>query len=255
MYELKQRGVFSSIQAFPFEWVRVVPMRAEMYDFRTHTWQYDWKSRRPHIGSFSFSEFTPSPKGKFDSIDLSIIKQLQLDPNTSLIEVQKKLQVNYKTLAWHNRKHLVGAGLLKGYLINWPGGRFDPQLGKAQHRRHKYMWVELLVRGVTETARMELMAKVNRLPFVWLEAGGGQNYFAQIAFPLETMTEALGFIKEAVSPVRGKAVWHFMDQTDALRFTIVPKLYDSATKKWKFDRAELLNRFEKLALEIKGTTS
>jgi len=108
---------------------------------------------------------------------------------------------------------------------------------------------------VTETERMALVAKVKRLPFVWLEEGGEQNYFAQIAFPMETMTEALGFIKEAVSPIRQKATWHFMDQTDALRFTIVPKLYDSATKKWKFDRAELLNRFEKLVLEIKGTTS
>ena len=99
------------------------------------------------------------------------------------------------------------------------------------------------------------MAKVNRLPFVWLEAGGGQNYFAQIAFPMETMAEALEFIREVVSPVRQKATWHFLDQTNALRFTIVPKLYDSEAKKWKFDKAELLSRFDKLVLEIKGTTS
>ena len=101
---------------------------------------------------------------------------------------------------------------------------------------------------------MELMAKVNRLPFVWLEAGG-QNYFAQIAFPMETMTEALGFIKEAVSPVRQKATWHFMDQTNALRFSMMPTLYDRETKRWMFNQDVLLAKFDRLVLEIKGTTS
>ena len=43
-----------------------------------------------------------------------------------------------------------------------------------------------------------------------------------------------------------------MDQTNALRFTIVPKLYNSEAKKWKFDKPELLGRFDKLVLEIKG---
>jgi hypothetical protein len=116
------------------------------------------------------------------------------------------------------------------------------------------MWIELLIRGVTETERMRVMANVSRLPFVWLEAGG-QNYFAQIAFPIDTLTEALGFIKELVSPVREKATWHFMDQANALRFSIVPSLYDKENKKWNFNQAELLNKFDKLVMEIKGMTS
>ena len=116
------------------------------------------------------------------------------------------------------------------------------------------MWVELLARDITENERMELMAKVNRLPFVWLEAGG-QSYFAQIAFPSETITEALGFIKEVVSPIKQKVIWHFMDQANALRFSIVPSLYNQEEKKWNFNQVELLNRFDKLVLEIKGMTS
>jgi hypothetical protein len=183
-----------------------------------------------------------------------LIKQLQIDPDASLIEAGDRLQLNYKTLTWHYRMHLVKYGLLKGYLVNWAGTRYDPKLEKALHRRHKYMWLELLVSGVTETERMQLMAKVNQLPFVWFEAGG-QNYFAQIALPIETMTEALSFIKDVTSPVRQKATWHFLDQANSLRFSIVPTLYDQEAKKWKFDQAELLSRFDRLVLEIKGMTS
>ena len=252
MYALKQRGLFNSIHAVSFDWARVVPMRSEMYDFENHSWQYDWASK-PNMDSASFN-FAPSAKGKFDLIDLNLIKQLQIDPDATLIEAGDRLQLNYKTLTWHYRMHLVKYGLLKGYLVNWAGTRYDPKLEKALHRRHKYMWLELLVSGVTETERMQLMAKINQLPFVWFEAGG-LNYFAQIALPIETMTEALTFIKDVTSPVRQKATWHFLDQANALRFSIVPTLYDPEAKKWKFDQAELLSKFDRLVLEIKGMTS
>ncbi|HEV2139071.1 MAG TPA: hypothetical protein VGR53_09535 [Nitrososphaerales archaeon] len=252
MHALKQRGLFNSIHAVAFEWARVVPMRSEIYDFEHDSWQYDWASKSK-IEPDSLA-YAPTTKGKFDVLDLTIVKQFQLNPDASLIEAGSKLQVNYKTLTWHYRKHLIGNGLLKGYLVNWAGTRYDPKLERALHRRHRYMWLELLVSGVTETERMALMARINQIPFIWFEAGG-QNYFAQIAFPTETMTEALSFVKEVTAPVRQKATWHFMDQANALRFTMVPKLYDPVTKKWKFDQAELLDKFDKLILEIKGTTS
>ena len=252
MQALKQRGLFSSIQIFPFDWVLVVPMRSEMYDFEHDSWQYDWTSK-PRLEP-DFARFAPSARGKFDYVDLGVVEQLQIDPDATLLELSQKLQVNYKTLTWHYRTHVVTNGLIRGYLVNWTGTRYDPKIEKALHRRHRYMWVELLVSGVTENEKMELIAKVNRLPFVWLEAGG-QSYFAQIAFPTEMMTEALGFIKEVTSPVKQKAVWHFMDQANALRFSMTPSLYNQEKKNWKFEQAELLNKFDKLVLEIKGMTS
>jgi len=252
MQALKERGLFTSVRIAPFQWVRVVPFQSEMYDFGTDSWQYDWASK-PRMEQASFS-FVTSPKGKFDRIDLNLIKQFQIDPDVSLMQVQKEVGVNYKTLDWHYRTHVIGNNLLKGYLVNWAGTRYDPRIEKALHRRHKYMWVELLVSDITESERMELMASINRLPFVWLEAGG-QNYFAQIAFPMETMTEGLQFIKEAISPVRGKSSWYFMDQANALRFSLVPSLFDPEAKKWKFNQVELLEKFDRLVLEIKGATS
>ena len=249
---LKQRGLFSSVLTASFEWTRVIPMRSEVYDFENGVWQYDWASK-PSM-DFGLPDFTPSIKGKFDQLDLGLIKQLQINPDASLIEAGDQLDVNYKTLTWHYRTHVVGNGLLKGYLVNWAGTRYDPRLEKALHRRHKYMWLELLVNGVTETERMELIARINQLPFVWFEAGG-RDYYAQVAFPIETMTEALSFVKDLTRPVRWKAAWHFMDQANALRFSIAPNLYNEEEKEWKFNQAELMSRFDRLVLEIKGMTS
>jgi hypothetical protein len=252
MSSLRERGLFSSIQMFPFEWGRVVPMRSELYDFENDSWQYDWSSK-PKMDS-SPSDFVPATRGKFDSTDLHLVKQLQIDPNVALLEVGDKIQMNYKTLTWHYRKHVVGNRLVKGYSMNWTGTRYEPRLEKAMHRRHKYMWIELLVSSVTESERMVLRAKTSKLPFVWFEAGG-QNYFAQIAFPMETMNEALSFVKDLTSQVRHKATWHFMDQANALRFSITPTLYNQDAKRWEFDPVELLSRFDRLVLEIRGMTS
>ena len=252
MYDLKGRGLFDSITPIPFESGRVVPMRTEMYDFENDLWQYDWASKP--VVEPSSSDVSSPTKWKFDSIDLALIKQLQIDPNASLIENGEKLKINYKTLTWHYRNHVVGNALLSGYSVSWAGTGYDQKLEKAMHRRHRYMWLELLVTNINESERIELMARISQLPFVWFEAGG-RNYFAQIAFPMETMTEALTFIKNVTSPVRQRAVWHFMDQANALRFSITPSQYDEVSRKWQFDRKELLDRFDRLVLEIKGMTS
>ncbi len=252
MHTLEGRGLFSKINAFPFEWGGVVQMHSEVYDFENDVWLYDWASRTK--AEPESSNFAPTARVRFDLVDLNLIKQLQINPDASLVEIGNRLKMNYKTLTWHYRKHLIGRGLLRGYSVNWAGTQYDPKLARAMHRRHRYMWLELLVSNVTETERVGLMVKISRLPFVWFEAGG-RNYFAQIAFPMETMTEALSFVKEVTSPVRQKAVWHFMDQANALRFSIAPNLYDQQAGHWKFDQMELLDKFDRLVLEIKGMTS
>ena len=253
IYALKERGLFDSVDAVPFEWGRVVQMHSEMYDFENDSWQYDWSSKP--LKEPGYASIVPITKTKFDLIDLSLIKQFQIDLDASLVESGNRLGINYKTLTWHYRTHIVGKALLKGYSVNWAGTRYDPKLEKAMHRRHRYMWLELLVKNVTDTERMLLSANMNKLPFLWFEAGGGNSYFAQVAFPMETLTEALAFIKEITSPVRSRSIWHFMDQANALRFSIVPSMYDEESRKWKFNQEELLRRFDKLVLEIKGMTS
>jgi hypothetical protein len=99
MHVLKQRGLFNSIQAVSFEWARVVPMRAEVYDFEHDVWQYDWASK-PKLEQDALA-YAPTTRSKFDLIDLTMVQQFQLSPDTSLIEAGNKLHVNYKTLTWH----------------------------------------------------------------------------------------------------------------------------------------------------------
>ncbi len=248
---LKEKGLFSSVKVFPFEWVRLQPMRAEFHDFDTGRWDFDWSSAtNPDTNAASY---VPSQRTKFDYTDLLILKELHMDANKSLTEIAEKLKINYKKLAWHHMTHVLGNHLIKSYRVNWMGTRYDYKIEKALHRKHRYLPIDLIVTDVSDYERMELMSKANRLPFLWGEACG-KHYYAEFAFPVDAITEALQYLENLVSPVRDRAVYYVMDYTNSLGFTVSYQLYDENQRRWAFNSAELSSRFDNMLVKIKEGT-
>lgn len=248
---LKGKGLFSSAKVFPFDWVRLQPMRAEFHDFDTGRWDFDWSSAT-NPGSNAAS-YVPSQRTRFDYTDLLILKELHMDANKSLTEIAEKLKINYKKLAWHYTKHVLGKHLIKSFRVNWMGTRYDYKIEKALHRKHRYLPIDLMVTDVSEYERMELMSKANRLPFLWGEACG-KHYYAEFAFPVDAITEALQYMEDMISPVRDRAVYYVMDYTNSLGFTVSYQLYDESQKKWTFNPSELASRFDNMLVKIKEGT-
>ncbi|MGP8057209.1 MAG: hypothetical protein ACLP9K_06385 [Nitrososphaerales archaeon] len=248
---MKEKGMFSRLDVVDFDWMRVVPMKSEFYDFDTGRWDFDWTAKE--TSDFGSAHYMPSGPAKFDYVDLLIIKELQMDANKSLKEISDKLKVNYKKLAWHYTTHVVARRLLSGYSVNWMGTRYDYGIEKALHRQHQYFAVTLMVRGVTEYETMSLRQAVDRLPFLWSEAVG-TNYFCEFAFPVDFVVEGLQYLTEMISAVKERAEIYAVDQSDAASFTISYSRFDQDLKKWEFDLNDLIGRFETLIVEIKKET-
>jgi len=245
---LKEKGMFTSVEVLMFDWHRVVPMKAEYYDFDTGRWDFQWADPSADAASAVYS---PAEQTKFDMADLLILKELQMDANKSLKEVSEKLGINYKKLAWHYNAHVKGRNLIRGYMVNWMGTRYDYALEKALHRKHRYLGVDLVARGVNEYETMILREQLGRTPFVIAESVGASNYFARLMFPVDVVVEGFQFLGKMTDIVKGKISWYPMDQTDAIAFTISYQLYDQARKSWTLNEAELAKRFEQLIIEIK----
>ena len=93
--------------------------------------QEDWPALcRPICGA--------APREEFDSTDLAIIDQLQVDANIQLTAMAEKLKMNHKTLAYHYEAHVLRRDLLKGYMVNWLGTRYDYEAEKPVHRKHRF---------------------------------------------------------------------------------------------------------------------
>ena len=249
---MKEKGMFSRLDVVDFDWMRVVPMKSEFYDFDTGRWDFDWTANT--TSDFGSAHYMPSSPARFDLVDLLLIKELQMDANKSLKEISDKLKVNYKKLAWHYTTHVMARRLLNGYRVNWMGTRYDYAIEKVLHRQHKYFAVTLMVRGVSEYETMSLRQAVDRLPFLWSEAAG-VNYVCEFSFPVDFVVEGLQFLTEAISGVKERAEIFAIDQSDAAAFTISYNKFNQGRKRWEFNLADLIGRFDALILEIKKETS
>lgn len=245
---LEAKGIFTVKGIYEFEWFRNKPMMAQYYDFGTGRWDFDWSLQGR--GEFDGARYLPDGRTKFDYTDLLILKELYIDASRSLVEISKKLGVNYKKLAWHLSTHVIPLRLVKGYTIRWPGTKYDSEIDKALHRKHRYFWVDVLVKDLSEPERMGLMAQFNKLPFLWSEAGG-RNYFAQFAFPVDFYTEALQYLQKVISEAGDRAELHLPDQTRALAFTVGYKLYSQEQRAWTFDSQKVAKGFDELILRVK----
>ncbi len=249
---LKENGMFSNLEILEFDWSRTVPMKAEFYDFDTGRWDFDWQ--KAGSDDYKAAEYAPSSRTNFDYVDLLLVKELQMDANKSLKEIADKLDINYKKLAWHYTTHVLARKLIHGYTVNWMGTRYDYTLEKALHRKHRYFAVDLFVRDVSEMELMTLRHSIDGLPFLWGEAGGN-NYFAEFAIPVDNVVEGLQYLGNVTHNLKDRLRIYPIDQTEAARFTIPYKLYDSTAKSWTLNTQDLMVKFGQLMMQIKAGAS
>ena len=198
-------------------------MKTEMYDFDEGLWDFDW-STEAKVDRQAAS-YMPSAREKFDATDLKILKQLQMDGNRSLADMAQTLKINYKTLTWHYRKHIEERKLIKGYVINWMGTKYDYKADRALNKKHTYLAVSVLFSDLDQAKRIDVMSRLNQLPFIWSEAVG-DRYEAELIFPIESITEGLQLLAEVISETKTSARYFIIDQRHALSFSIIPELYD-----------------------------
>jgi hypothetical protein len=224
-------------------------MKSSLYDFDAGRWEFEWSAPAKVYPEVIEG---PSPTTQVDKIDLEIIRRLQRDESKPLSEIQKETGINYKTLSFHHRKHVLGRQMLKGHKVNWIGTAYNPENDRGKHRRHTYQPIDIVLRDITPGERATVMGMMNALPFLWFEASGKSSYYAQLVFPTETISEAMLFLGRALLPVKEKARWFMVDQKNSLAFTLEPRLFDSETRSWTFKESEILAKFEQLLMQVKS---
>jgi hypothetical protein len=135
-------------------------------------------------------------------------------------------------------------------VINWLGSRYESRLGKALHKKHKYVYIATVFTDMDGAKKIEVMSRMNKLPFMWSEAAG-EDYEAELAFPIESFTEGLHYIAEVIATTKVTGRYFIIDQANSMSFSIIPKLYDDDRQVWRFDRIALMGRIDSLLTEQK----
>ncbi len=250
MLQLKG-GVLNSIESVTLDEVHNPPMKVECFDFDTGRWRLNLRSR---VGAA-----TPDDGGagrqKYDTIDLKIVSQLQIDANASLAEMCKNVGTgNYKTFTWHFREHVLRRHLIKGYRLNWMGMRGGRRSGSLR----RYSWIDVIARDLAQGERIELARALNRTPFIWIEGSGTHTYYCRMVLPVEHGPRLQKLLDGAISPIRDRARWLQMDQRRAMHFSLHTQNYDERTGIWRFNKDEILQSLasmQNIRRQVTGTRS
>jgi hypothetical protein len=249
MRVLREKGLFTSLEFSTYDWARNAPMKSDLYNFEAGRWEFEWS-----IPTKVYPEALEgySPKTQVDMIDLEIIQRMQRDETKPLSEIQKETGINYKTLSFHYRKHVLAKQMLKGHKVNWIGTAYNPETDRGKHRRHTYQPIDIIIRDITPSERAMIMSMTNATPFLWFEASGRTSYYAQFVFPTESISEAMQFLAQSLSQVKDRTKWFMVDQRHSMAFSIEPTLYDNDARAWMFDQAELIGKFEQILMQIRN---
>lgn len=117
---------------------------------------------------------------------------------------------------------------------------------------HTYLQAHIIIRGIGKDELGRLMYEMHQLPFLWFEAGG-ENYFCEVAIPLELANEALLHIKQATSPFEGRRRISIRAAGEAASFSITPELFDQKSKRWTFEPERTFKRVESILLTAKSS--
>ena len=179
MLDMKKIGIFRSVQSTILDWVRNVPMQAQYFNFDSGDWKFDWKRKSKSPAR----DTRPGPKQSYDVTDLKIIGQLQINANTPLTEISRKVGAkNYKTFNWHYRMHVLNRGLIKGYRVNWTGAKYGSDSDRSTRMKRRYSWLDIIGNGLSENERLSVMTALNQTPFVWIEGSGSRAILQGLSF-------------------------------------------------------------------------
>ncbi|HEV2137977.1 MAG TPA: hypothetical protein VGR53_03985, partial [Nitrososphaerales archaeon] len=139
------------------------------------------------------------------------------------------------------------------YRIMWPGtGPKSQEELKAWQQHHATMGLEFVIRSPKESEIREVLAEMERLPFIWSTGVGQGTLYSSFVIPLEYYSEAFQYLAQALLDSRDRTEYYIGDQATALSFTVPTRLYDKETEDWTDSVDGALAKFRNLVLTLKG---
>ncbi|KYH37588.1 MAG: hypothetical protein AYL29_003720 [Candidatus Bathyarchaeota archaeon B24] len=231
--KLVDMGVLKSYGMTRMNWIRFFSMRIDCYDFKNATWRFEWDtlSRSDRPVAVSIEEDVQKPR--IDKLDLQIAGMLQANSSITMRELARKLGVEYKRLLYHYKEHVLGRGIVKGYIVKWHGDR---------------RWRKPLVRmvGVFNDLSPEEVEEVKEafqdIPFTRFDAYSAASgvYLAYLVVPAEHLQGMLKYIWKTLPRLKRKMRYGFIDPECSRSYMLPLKPFDEKGG-WKFSIKANLN--------------
>ncbi|MCD6443932.1 Lrp/AsnC family transcriptional regulator, partial [Candidatus Bathyarchaeota archaeon] len=207
-------GILRGYQMFRVNWLRYFSMRVDCFDFKRYCWKFQWDDLSNRDASTIVSIEEDVRKARIDKLDLRIIGMLQKDSSLSVAEIARQLDVDYKKVLYHFKEHIVGGGLIKGYILRWHG----------EVKSKNSLTRMIMVLDGLEHSELEAVKEVFQdIPFTWFDSYSRDSgvYMAYLVVPVEHLQGTLKYTWRRLSNTRRKLIYAFID-SECSRAYMVP---------------------------------
>jgi len=237
--------ILSSFVLKNLDWTRHLSLNTRYYNFKTREWSIDWSSvakseEPPPAPPFLLD---PVAKPSVDSIDISLIKELQIDSGRSISKIAAKLKVNERTARWHHSNHVAPL----------TGSRFVQLSASGSWSLTSLVGVILEFVALTSDQTNMVRMIFNNFPFTWNENGGDRGYYLSfVLVPVEHYVKSMQFLTTSLRKYVTKWETYPLDLTTSQSYTI-PNLNFSRELGW-FMRGEeeILDLLQAVMVQKRG---
>ena len=214
-----------------FELDRVLVQRHKTMDptffnFRKDRWEIDWAKVRTAPALPLVAE-RGEAKPLADKTDLLIINELQKDARQHVSGIAGKLKLNAKTVEYHYRSHIVGDGLVRGYMVRWLRELDRPLSSTVVSMRMTF-------EGLDGKRLRAVQSVMNRMPYLWVEdLLQPQTYIATLAVPMNDFAATMDHIGSELGFLGKNIDVGFLSVEDSFNYTIPHHLF--SREKWEFN--------------------
>lgn len=215
------------------EWTRHLALRSEYYDFKNKRWNIDWNRVEALKEAPPAPPITtePSPRPDLDTIDLLLVKELELQSWRNISEIARKLRLNDRTVRWHYTGHVLP--MISSYFVR--------RLPLGSEGLTKLVGLIQEFRGLSPKKLASIRRLFNNFPFTWNEGGRKDGYYLTVStIPSEQLVESLQFLTPRLQKEVSSWETYALDLSSSYSYTIPYENFDDKVG-WFFNHEEAIN--------------
>lgn len=228
LFELfEEMKLIQETEIHKVQWKDILMAKTQFFDFSSGEWDVDFRGLAgdPSVKIPSTSEVT-----RFDYNDLVIVKELQINSWTKVVDIAEKTRIPERDVAYHLNKHVLGRKLVPGFRFKWVGT-------KEAWAKHSVFVMNFMFRGISSEEVRHAMSIFTAHPFTWNHMLSDDGiYLAETLIPIMQLPETTRYLSERLRSVGlVPSETYFPDWNCVSNFTVPYTLYDQTNRAWKFN--------------------
>jgi len=236
---LAEEKLVDRVELHEVTWEKAHMLQPEYFDLKRGIWRIDWSKIKKEALPKESAPSRPSIHGdapKFDTVDLLIARELEVEALTRLSDIASSLRTTLNNVFYHFHNHVIAEGLVEEFVLRWDGAS----------KQQKAMLVQIEFSNLSVAEEKVARGTMRKLPFLWSDALSIESgfYVAQTMMPQDSYLDTMNYLSGSLADSAFKCKASVLDAKTRQDYPFPAHLFKDGT--WSFDLEENIQQIAKL---------